>query len=55
MDIFISTYVNSFGFNGNVLNVPSYLLSKELVLSEDIKCSCSYIPKVLNLGVNAAF
>lgn len=55
MDIFISTYVNSFAFIGNLLNVPSYLLSKELLLSEDVKCACSYIPKVLNLGVNAAF
>lgn len=34
--------------------MPSYLLSKELLVSEDIKCASSYIHKMLNLGFNAA-
>ena len=34
--------------------MPSYLLSKVLLVSEDIKCASSYLHKMLNLGFHAA-
>lgn len=52
---YISTHVNSFGFNGDLLNIPSYHLSKVLLVTEDIKCTCSYIHKVLHLAFKITF